>query len=316
MNKCVDSVINQTYSRIEIILVDDGSPDNCGKICDEYAQKDNRIKVIHQKNKGLPGARNTGIDIASGEYITFVDSDDFIHEKMVEILLSNLTETDSDISVCGYLMVNEDCAVKQSVKKENVLTVLTRENIPDFSSLSQYISAYSAWGKLFKSKLFDTVRFSESLRNMEDLNLLYKAYALADRICFFDDLLYYYLQRDNSILHSKSYPIEYTVNSFDDLIDFYENLETEPGLRNTLTDYLVKDKANFILDAYYITHIRKLGKPDKQIIRQKFTDMKPMLKERSVSTLKIRLFSISPSLFIIAMKLFILFRKYENEPLK
>ncbi|MEO6347158.1 MAG: glycosyltransferase, partial [Aquaticitalea sp.] len=89
LHKCIDSIINQTYKHLEIILVDDGSPDNCGLICDAYVKKDPRIKVIHKKNKGLSAARNSGLEIATGDYIGFVDSDDWVHEKMFEALITN-----------------------------------------------------------------------------------------------------------------------------------------------------------------------------------------------------------------------------------
>ncbi len=100
IRECLDSVINQTYRNLEIILVDDGSPDGCPKICDEYAENDSRIKVVHKENGGLSDARNKGLDVASGEYITFVDSDDVVHKAYVEFLYDNLKKTNSDVSVC------------------------------------------------------------------------------------------------------------------------------------------------------------------------------------------------------------------------
>lgn len=100
LKRAVDSIIDQTYSRLEIILVDDGSPDSCGKICDDYAKKDNRIKVIHKANGGLSDARNAGLDIATGDYIAFVDSDDYIAEDFVKTLLAELEKHDADVSMC------------------------------------------------------------------------------------------------------------------------------------------------------------------------------------------------------------------------
>ena len=106
--KCIDSIIHQTYQNLEIILVDDGSPDNCPEICDEYAKRDKRIKVVHQENGGLSAARNSGVEMANGEFLCFVDSDDYIHPKMYEILYKNLKKFKADISICDYNVVFEN----------------------------------------------------------------------------------------------------------------------------------------------------------------------------------------------------------------
>ena len=108
VNKCVGSIVNQTYTNLEIILVDDGSPDRCPEICDEWAKKDSRIKVIHKKNGGLSDARNAGMKIASGDYIAFVDSDDWIAPEMYERLLMAIKNDNSDIAACAVKMVWED----------------------------------------------------------------------------------------------------------------------------------------------------------------------------------------------------------------
>ena len=104
LDRCVDSIINQTYKNLEIILVDDGSPDNCLAICDSWAEKDRRIKVIHKENGGVSSARNSALDIASGDYIGFVDSDDWIEPDMYEILIKNAKKYDADISRCAGLL--------------------------------------------------------------------------------------------------------------------------------------------------------------------------------------------------------------------
>ena len=104
LRKCIDSIINQTYKNLEIILVDDGSPDKCGEICDEYAKKDNRVKVIHKKNAGVSSARNDGIDNATGEYIIFVDSDDWLEDNAIEIMVDKLNEYDYDCVFCNFYM--------------------------------------------------------------------------------------------------------------------------------------------------------------------------------------------------------------------
>lgn len=107
LRKCVDSILAQTFTDFEVILVDDGSPDNSGKICDEYASKDSRVRVIHKKNGGLSSARNAGIDVARGKYLGFVDSDDYIEKDMYELLYDNIVKEQADLSICGIYDVYE-----------------------------------------------------------------------------------------------------------------------------------------------------------------------------------------------------------------
>ena len=115
IERCIKSILNQSFTNFELILVDDGSPDNCGKICDEYKKKDSRIKVIHKKNGGLSDARNAGIERAKGEYIAFVDSDDFINKYMYEILYKNAKKWDADISICNFKMVCENDRIDEDI---------------------------------------------------------------------------------------------------------------------------------------------------------------------------------------------------------
>ena len=132
LRRCIDSIINQTFKNIEIILVNDGSPDNCPKICEEYKNKDNRIIIINQENQGLSVARNSGIRIARGQYLVFIDSDDYIEEDMIEYLYEGIVKYDVDISCCGYVAVYDN-GIKEKItvpsedtiyKKEEALNIL------------------------------------------------------------------------------------------------------------------------------------------------------------------------------------------------
>ena len=118
LDRCLESIVNQTYKNLEIILIDDGSPDNCPAICDEYAQKDSRIKVIHKANGGVSSARNKGIDVATGDYIGFVDSDDWIEPDMYETLIKNAEQYNSDISRCSYV-ISESMSGQTSKSQDN-----------------------------------------------------------------------------------------------------------------------------------------------------------------------------------------------------
>ncbi len=195
--RCIDSLLRQTYPNIEIILVDDGSPDNCGKVCDKYADKDNRIKVIHKMNGGLSDARNAGIDVASGEYITFVDGDDWIHSQYVEILLNNLTETGADISACSFVRTSEEMLMNTKVGKSSYHIYSSEKAIEQ--TLYQNKLDNSTWGKLYKKSLFYKCRFTVG-RLYEDLDFFYKVYEQATRFVYTEAVLYYYYYRSDSIL--------------------------------------------------------------------------------------------------------------------
>ena len=130
LRRCLDSIVNQSYTNLEIILVDDGSPDNCPQICDEYASKDNRIKVIHKKNGGLSDARNAGLDICKGEYISFVDSDDWVDEKYIETLLDLAIKENVDIAIGEHEKKIRDSAFfkKKHSSKKNIGFAISTKN--------------------------------------------------------------------------------------------------------------------------------------------------------------------------------------------
>ena len=125
LDKCVESIVNQTYKNLEIILVDDGSTDSCPEICDEWAKKDNRIKVIHKPNGGLSSARNAGMDSMTGSYIQFVDSDDYIKSNMIEVMYGNIIKGDYDVCVCNYSFIDEsDNVISATDFKKSILRVM------------------------------------------------------------------------------------------------------------------------------------------------------------------------------------------------
>lgn len=204
LHKCIDSIINQTYSELEIILVDDGSPDNCPEICDDYANKDSRIKVIHKANGGLSDARNAGIDNASGEYLMFVDSDDYIEPQMVEILYKALLDNDATISICNYKYVtdNSDFAVDNDNLpiKDGVIT--GRELLSDifFGEKSWYWVV--AVCKLYRKELFDNIRFPVN-KIHEDEFVFHKIILQCQKIACVALPMYNYLQRQGSIMHQR-----------------------------------------------------------------------------------------------------------------
>lgn len=194
--RAIDSLLNQTYRNLEIILVDDGSPDRCPQICDEYAAKDTRVKVIHKKNSGVSAARNSALEIATGEYLTFLDSDDYLSVEYVYKLVKSLESTGSDVSCCGANIVDDvehvynsfccDCIIEESGVE--VAKRMLRDTFPfNFS-----------WGKLFKRNLFEGIRYPLS-RLYEDNATTYRVIACAKKVVCIPECLYnYYRGREGN----------------------------------------------------------------------------------------------------------------------
>ncbi len=203
---CLDSVLRQSYGDLEILLIDDGATDRCPVICEEYAGRDNRIKVIHQKNTGLSGARNTGLDHCTGEYIAFVDSDDFIHPQYVEKLLQACTETGCDIALGFFARVGADAdpgkpAYRKPLSKSGYDTVTGRE-----ANLRLYTDRYwsqttVAWNKLYRRRLWDTARFPGVIH--EDEALVYRILYQTDWITYVQEDLYFYRSNDKGLMATR-----------------------------------------------------------------------------------------------------------------
>ena len=211
LDKCVDSVLRQTYPNTEVILVDDGSPDRCGAMCDAWEERSPLVRVIHQKNGGLADARNTGIDAATGEYLVFIDSDDYITADMVQKLYDALKASDADMSICNFLHVFEDGTVVPELKDERPikdeviagLEVLNRVHTPGEGRwLGWYYTM--AWNKLYKKELFAEVRYPKG-KFCEDVFIAHKLFGQCSRVACISDVCYYYLRRSGSITYDRSH---------------------------------------------------------------------------------------------------------------
>lgn len=200
LKRCVDSILAQTYKNLEIILVDDGSPDNCGAICDEYQKQDNRIQVIHKENGGLSDARNKGIDIAKGKYIAFVDSDDFIHPKFIETLYNLCIENNCEIAQVDFKRVyNDHIAV---VPEEKVVQVYTTQEFLYHLYSKDYVKMIVAWNKLYKKELFEQIRYPFGKLH-EDEATTYRLVYEAKKIAISNQPLYNYFFEESSITNKK-----------------------------------------------------------------------------------------------------------------
>ncbi len=217
--KCIDSILKQTFIDFELLLIDDGSQDNSGKICDEYAKKDSRIIVIHKENGGSSSARNAGLDIAKGDYFGFVDGDDWIEKNMYELLYKGIIDFKADLALCRLL----------HIAKSNLGYYLNdkftdQEKIIDGDRLLRYLILNkidaSCCTKLFKSSIFDTIRFQAGKLN-EDFKLLFEVFSNKRKGIYINEVAYNYICRNdsNTTSFSSSYRFDLCENA-KDMLDF------------------------------------------------------------------------------------------------
>ena len=220
LRKCVYSIINQTYKNIEIILVDDESPDNCGKICDALAKEDERIKVIHQKNQGVCAARNAALKIATGDYYGFVDPDDWIAPDMFEYLLNNLKKHDADISCCRYFRVSKG---KRTYSATDGKTYIYNKKDAINELVSQFTIRAIFWNKLFKKELFNDLEFPEGTI-YEGTFLVHKIFEKCDKIVYLPDAKYYYYDYEKSYVNTISlkYQSDYVLANIEQYKDLHK----------------------------------------------------------------------------------------------
>lgn len=200
VEKCIDSILLQSFTDFELILVNDGSMDSSREICKNYAELDRRVKLLDKINGGLSDARNVGFEKSIGDYICFIDSDDFIHCNMLYDLWNNLCSYDADISICSFERVKEKDRIKNNTLGE--IEVLTPDDCYSKIYSRQCDEFTVAWAKLYKRELFDELRYPVG-KIHEDEFVTYKLFSKAKRIVYTSAKLYYYLIRDNSIMHSK-----------------------------------------------------------------------------------------------------------------
>lgn len=201
LGRCIDSILCQTFPDFELILVDDGSPDQSGVICDQYAARDKRIRVVHQKNGGLSAARNTGISLAAGEYLSFVDSDDMIHPQMFEFLLSSLEKHQADVVSTRYIRFHGESPTMPRLSEVGELLLTQKEFLDHLYPEYFERIGISAWGKLYRRHLFETLRYPEG-KIYEDLHIYLELLRLCRKIVVLDTPMYYYYLGNVSITKS------------------------------------------------------------------------------------------------------------------
>lgn len=233
LEKCLESVCMQTLKNIEIILVNDGSTDNTAILCDKWAAGDNRIRVIHSPNKGLAHVCNTGIEVAQGAFIGFVDSDDWIEPDMFETLYESICDMDSDIAVCGVYRILENghfkkphCVFDRKVwnRDKALLLLMMDHNMPSYRC-----------NKLFKKDLFDGVVFPPN-RVYEDIATIYRVFAKANRVSHSGSCSYYYLQREGSI--ANTFDVKKEMDCFNAYWERFQFIRQYVGFSNILKKQL------------------------------------------------------------------------------
>lgn len=224
--RCIESVLAQTYSNLEVLLVDDGSPDNSGKICDEYSKKDNRIKVIHQKNQGVSVARNSGLRIAKGDYIGFVDSDDYISPNMYESLHNLIKETNADMAQCRYQKKFLDGRTEPY--KYIIDDKVIFDNKKAISLLFEGPITFTGYNKLYSKQIIKNVFFPTNTGMCEDLVFVYFALKQTNKIAITNEIYYNYCMEREDSATKLSLNLKGALKAFDILIDdlnfFYPEL--------------------------------------------------------------------------------------------
>lgn len=224
LRKAIESVINQSYRELEIVLVDDGSPDQCGAICDTYAETDDRVRVIHKKNGGVSSARNCGLETVTGDYIFFVDSDDTLEENAIEILFSITKTANSDITICSCRHVKENnkgdanCDTEQRCLK----TVESSEAVKNLSynvHVFKELEPTAVWGKLYKKSAVQNLRFNENMNIGEDFVFNYFANCNSKVVTYCNLKLYNYNFVETSLMNNKTYSPK-LMQSFEELVKF------------------------------------------------------------------------------------------------
>ena len=291
IERCIDSIIGQTYDNLEVILVDDGSTDKSGLVCDEYAQKDSRVKVIHKENGGLSSARNCGLDNAHGDFIMFVDGDDYISKSMCRILYSSIVENDSDMAVCSINNIDENGNAIDFLNDDDPLRdrVMSKTEFQDalIHKGNWYYSV--AWNKLYKAEILKDVRYPLNHIH-EDEFVIHHIIDNCKTISTVTDRLYNYISHSTSITHKK-----YNIRRLDimtaltDRVMFY--IKTEAS-RDVITTTAVEN-----VKTLYITYMR--SDMNEAGVKDRYCQIEKELKKAIRAVLRYRM-RISYRLFLTA----------------
>ena len=310
LKDCVNSIINQTYKNLEIILIDDGSPDNCGKICDEYAKKDNRIKVIHKENGGLSSARNAGLDIATGEYISFIDSDDCVTYNFIEKLYRLCVDNDADIAECDFLKFENAEELKYNKPEMEIIEKYTSAEMQERMYFENSVRTVVVWNKLYKRHLYEKLRFPIGKIN-EDEFTTYKAFDKTNKkIIVSNDTLYFYRYNSNSIMGRKFNVKRLdALDAYDERKEYYKKKNAEDLYRITVEKYQKMLSEYYLLTKLYVENERIYLDNIYKKATENYKEYKKNNKDSIKEKIKNKLFILFPKMYCFLM---IQKRNYSN----
>lgn len=290
VEKCIKSIVGQTYTNLEIILVDDGSTDGSGEICDQFALQDDRITVFHKTNGGLSDARNYALDRVNGDLIAFVDGDDWIHPEMYEIMHSIMKEKNADIVTCGFEQHKIEFAKQHYIQDNLNIKILTREKaLCDIET-----PLVVAWNKLYKSEIFSDIRYPKGKLH-EDEYVIHRIFYKCTRIAVIDSPLYFYTIRDNSIVSVMTpQRINNALEAFRDRVEFSCDMgwnEVMPAVLRRYCDYCI-DRYLEIRNGKYT----KLDDKYMDILWQSERDILQKYPNVQIDK-KYRCFAVSPEIY-------------------
>ncbi len=303
LNNCIKSIQNQKHSKLEIIIIDDGSNDSSPKICDELKKKDSRIKVIHQENAGLSAARNSGIKASTGDYIAFVDSDDYVHSEFLSTLLNDSFLYGSDVAICKFHKTSKNNGIiPDKIIELKDTSILTRELAIESLIESDSVNMIVAWNKLYRREIFDNILFPVG-KYCEDNYVAYEVFAKANKVTYNEQPLYYYYQNLNSITHQRDDLSDYELEALDTYDNYIKTNFHDKSKRQDILDKSLLKRTNMIVEDYYAAH--KLKHKDRMnMMEMHFEELKAEFNNRNLKlNHKLGLFDKSRKLFLLERRM-------------
>lgn len=295
ISHCIESLINQTYKNIEIILIDDGSTDLSGKICDDYAKKDTRVNVIHKENSGVSSTRNLGVKLSTGYYIMFVDSDDYVKKDFVKKMVSNIHN--NDMCVCGY--IEQYINKSKNFKLCEEYSIIHNQKAIDLIFIDQSFGGY-LWNKIFLSEIIkkNGLEFNSKVHMCEDVLFVIQYLVNCNKVkCIFDELYFYKMRKSSMVWNIKSKKYQSMFLAYDKMIKILKE--------NNIDDF----NCRFELLIFTFKNKIKISKLDNTIDFNFYNEFKKCIKDKNISK-KMRLKLIIYRYFNVVYQIYMSIKKH------